>query len=71
MLTNDHIKNLPLENLTTPNVTLVGIWCTNSPTLIQLVIDELLPKWNLKLVATWYWVKVSFFFLTYKDLAHT
>lgn len=58
MLSNDDIKNIPMEHWTTVNRTMVAIWCTNAPTLIRTVLNDFLPKWNLKLIATWFWVKV-------------
>lgn len=58
MLSNDSIANIPVDELTQPNRTLVAIWCTNAPSMIQAVKDTILPKWKLKLLATWYWIKV-------------
>lgn len=59
MLNNDEIENIPIEKWTTENRTLVAIWCTNAPSMIQAVQQQFLPKWRLKLLATWYWIKVS------------
>lgn len=61
MLSNDHIASIPIEAVTQPNRTLVVIWCTNAPSMIQAVKETFLPKWNLRLLATWYWIKVTFF----------
>lgn len=58
MLTNDDIKNIPIEKYTTISKTVVATWCTNAPSLTRIVVNEFFTKWNLKLIATWYWVKV-------------
>lgn len=58
-MSNDLIRNIPIEKLIGHDKTLVAIWCTNAPSLIKTVIESFLPKWKLKLVATWYWIKVS------------
>lgn len=58
MLSNDAIANIPIDKVVQPNRTLVAIWCTNAPSMIQAVEQTFLPKWNLKLLATWYWIKV-------------
>lgn len=60
MLTNDIIANIPVERAVQPNKTLVAIWCTNAPSMIDVVKQTFLSKWKLKLLATWYWIKVMF-----------
>lgn len=60
MLYNEDICNLPIEKLTKEN-TIVAIWCTNSLSHIDAIKTDFLPKWNLKLIATWFWVKVHIF----------
>lgn len=57
MLDKDGMLNMPIEHFVRPN-TLVAIWCTNSPSHIGSIHTELLPRWGLKLLATWYWIKV-------------
>lgn len=58
MMYNEDILKIPLEDLVQPN-TIVAIWCTNSPTHSEFVKKVALPKWNLKLLTTYYWVKVK------------
>lgn len=60
MLDNIHISDIPIGSYVRSNVSLVAIWCTNALSLNHFVIDELLPKWKLKLLGSWYWVKVGF-----------
>lgn len=62
MLSNDHIASMPVESATQPNRTLVAIWCTNAPSMIQAVNETFLRKWNLRQLATWYWIKVITFY---------
>lgn len=58
MLTNDDIANTPVARWTGVDQTLVAIWCTNAPSTIQAIREQFLAKWQLKLLATWFWIKV-------------
>lgn len=58
MCDDDTIAAIPIENLIKPN-SLVVVWCTNSPAHISSVQHRFMAKWNLKLLATWYWIKVT------------
>lgn len=49
--------SLPVKDLCREG-TLVAIWCTNSPTHQNTIRDTLLPAWDLRYVATWFWIKV-------------
>lgn len=60
-LENDVLKTMPIEKLCQEN-TLVAIWCTNSSIHLDYLRNILLPTWNLTYVATWFWIKVDFFF---------
>lgn len=60
MLKNEDIADIPIERLIQVDRTLVGIWCTNAPSMIEAVKQLFLPKWKLKLLATWFWIKVRF-----------
>lgn len=57
MLNNEAIEQIPIEKLV-GDESIVAIWCTNAPSLIKTVKESFLKKWNLKLIATWYWIKV-------------
>ncbi|XP_031629152.1 N(6)-adenine-specific DNA methyltransferase METTL4 [Contarinia nasturtii] len=59
MLNNESIADIPIEMAIQPNRTLVAVWCTNAPSNIQAVQQTFLPKWKLKLLATWFWIKVT------------
>lgn len=58
MLDAQSIRDIPLERYVRAG-SLVAIWCTNGPTHVAHVRDTLLAKWNLKLLSTWIWVKVT------------
>lgn len=58
MLDGAAIRDIPLERYVRAG-SVVAIWCTNGPSHVAHLKDELLPKWNLKLISTWYWVKVT------------
>lgn len=57
MLYNAELKELPVEKLLNPNG-LVVVWCTNSPQHYLYLTNEIFPKWKVKLVGKWYWIKV-------------
>lgn len=58
MLDNESLKGIPLENHVHDR-TIVAIWCTNSPSHIDAIEQQLCAKWNLKLVGSWYWIKIT------------
>lgn len=58
MLYNEDIKSIPLEGLIAPQG-IVVIWCTNSPSHRAALENEILPKWKLKLLTIWHWMKVT------------
>lgn len=58
MLDSDAILRIPLENAIAVN-SLVAIWCTNSPAHVALIKEKLLSKWHLRLLSTWFWVKIT------------
>ncbi|XP_055550283.1 N(6)-adenine-specific methyltransferase METTL4 isoform X2 [Wyeomyia smithii] len=58
MMDNESIKSMPLENYIHED-TIVAIWCTNSPTHEAAMKGIFLDKWKLKLLAVWFWVKVT------------
>lgn len=63
MLSNDIIANIPIETIVQPNRSVLAIWCTNAPSMIEAVKRTFFSKWKLKILATWYWIKVSINFI--------
>lgn len=57
-LDHEDIASIPLENHIKTE-SLVVVWCTNSDTHISELKTRFIPKWNLKLIANWYWVKID------------
>ena len=37
----------------------VAIWVTNNPKYNKFVTKKLIPDWGLKLISTWFWIKVT------------
>ncbi|XP_030030594.2 N(6)-adenine-specific methyltransferase METTL4 [Manduca sexta] len=58
MMDNEGIASIPVQKLLAPNC-LVAVWCTNSPSNVAAVKNDIFPKWGIKYVATWYWIKVT------------
>lgn len=59
MLYNAELKELPIEKLIKPINGLVVVWCTNSPQHYLYLTKEIFPKWNVKYIGKWYWLKVK------------
>jgi hypothetical protein len=38
---------------------LIVVWCTNAKAHQDQLINEIFPKWDVKYLTTWFWVKVS------------
>ena len=58
MLQDKEILQIPLENYVKHN-SLIIIWCTNSDSHMNAIKNDFLPKWNLKLLTIWHWIKVD------------
>lgn len=58
MLSNEEILKIPLQNYTHKN-SLIIIWCTNSEIHEQFIKQDIMTEWNLKLIASWKWVKID------------
>lgn len=58
MMYNSEISSIPLKRWIS-NESLVAVWCTNSKTHLNAVINEIFPKWGLKYVSSWFWLKVN------------
>ncbi|XP_067003193.2 N(6)-adenine-specific methyltransferase METTL4 isoform X2 [Anabrus simplex] len=58
MMYNEDLKKIPIESLLVPG-SLIAVWCTNSPTHLNTLIDDIFPSWGVEYVAKWFWVKRS------------
>lgn len=55
-----YLKALPIqESLSKTGV--VAVWCTNKEKYVNFVKKVLFKKWNLTLVSTWTWLKITAF----------
>ena len=60
---NSFLATLPVAELCIKG-TVVAIWCTNSPTHLDYLLNTLLPCWGLTYMGTWFWIKVLNIILT-------
>lgn len=60
-LPNNYFLSLPVKQLTHSGGALVALWVTNREKFRTFVENELFPKWGVKSVATFYWLKVSLY----------
>ncbi|KAL1501411.1 hypothetical protein ABEB36_006735 [Hypothenemus hampei] len=58
MMYDCDLKQLALEDLLTDDGIIV-VWCTNSPQHLNYLINEIFVKWKVRLVAKWFWIKVT------------
>lgn len=58
MMYNAELKNLPIETLLKENG-LVVVWCTNSTQNLEELLKDIFPKWQVHIVAKWFWVKIT------------
>ncbi|XP_033228547.1 N(6)-adenine-specific DNA methyltransferase METTL4 isoform X2 [Belonocnema kinseyi] len=58
MMYNEELAKLPIGKLLSTKG-LVAIWCTNSPSSLHCILEEMFPVWGVKFQAKWYWVKVT------------
>ncbi|KAI5707717.1 hypothetical protein M8J77_008335 [Diaphorina citri] len=52
------LSEIPMDAILNPDG-LVGVWCTNNRTHMEVVTEVIFPAWGLTYVATWYWMKVG------------
>ncbi|KAJ3611598.1 hypothetical protein NHX12_021613 [Muraenolepis orangiensis] len=57
-LPSSQLHQLPVPLLAAPGC-LVVTWVTNKPRLLRFVRDQLYPRWGVRVVAEWFWVKVT------------
>ncbi|XP_059622008.1 N(6)-adenine-specific methyltransferase METTL4 [Phlebotomus argentipes] len=58
MLFNDDVADMPLGRLTSCRA-IVAIWCTNNKSHLEDVATKFIPRWGLKLITQWLWMKVT------------
>lgn len=50
---------LPVTNFLAAEFSIVAVWVTNNPKIINFVKTELFQFWKVKYSTTWYWVKCT------------
>ncbi|XP_055715967.1 N(6)-adenine-specific methyltransferase METTL4 isoform X2 [Phlebotomus papatasi] len=58
MLYNDDIADLPVRGLTSSR-SIVAIWCTNNKSHLEDILNKFIPRWGLKHLTQWLWMKVT------------
>lgn len=58
MIDDESLSKIPLEKYV-HNRSFVAVWCTNSQQHQQSLLEKFLPKWNLRLLAKWFWIKIT------------
>ncbi|XP_049305298.1 N(6)-adenine-specific methyltransferase METTL4 [Bactrocera dorsalis] len=58
MLSTEQLSQIPMMQLVHKH-SIVAIWCTNSRELQRAIVENLLPKWNLRLLHTLHWLKIN------------
>ncbi|XP_075215497.1 methyltransferase like 4 [Lycorma delicatula] len=58
MMYDKEISSIPLQRLLEKDG-LVAVWCTNSPSHLKALTDDIFPSWSIKYVSTWFWIKVT------------
>ncbi|XP_055677850.1 N(6)-adenine-specific methyltransferase METTL4 isoform X2 [Lutzomyia longipalpis] len=58
MLYNDDVAAIPIGGLTSGRC-IVAIWCTNNKSHLEDIASKFIPRWGLKYVTQWLWMKVT------------
>ncbi|XP_076281982.1 methyltransferase like 4 [Lasioglossum baleicum] len=58
MMYNEELAKIPIGKLLCANG-LVAIWCTNAPTHLNSIFNDIFPSWGVTFKAKWYWIKVT------------
>lgn len=58
MMYNEQLKAIPMMQLLKEDG-LVAVWCTNSPTHLRELQEEIFPSWGLQPLGKWFWLKVT------------
>lgn len=61
MLYNKELLKIPIRELLHSNG-IVAIWCTNAPSHLSSISNEIFPSWGITYRAKWYWIKVNYTF---------
>ncbi|OAD60498.1 Methyltransferase-like protein 4 [Eufriesea mexicana] len=58
MMYNEELAKIPIGKLLCSSG-LVAIWCTNAPSHLHSIFNNIFPSWGITYRAKWYWVKIT------------
>ncbi|XP_046750805.1 N(6)-adenine-specific methyltransferase METTL4 [Diprion similis] len=58
MMYNEELAKIPIAKLLSSNG-IVAVWCTNAPSHLRSISNEMFPTWGVSYQAKWYWIKVT------------
>ncbi|XP_012254993.2 N(6)-adenine-specific methyltransferase METTL4 [Athalia rosae] len=58
MMYNEELAKIPIGKLLSPNG-IVAVWCTNAPSHLRSISNEIFPAWGVTYKAKWFWVKIT------------
>ncbi|XP_034185791.1 methyltransferase like 4 [Osmia lignaria lignaria] len=58
MMYNEELAKIPIRKLLCSNG-LVAIWCTNAPSHLHSIFNDIFPSWGITYRAKWYWIKIT------------
>lgn len=58
MMYNEELVKIPVGKLLRSNG-IVAIWCTNAPSHLNSIFNQMFPSWGITYRAKWYWIKVT------------
>lgn len=58
MMYNDELAKIPIGKLLCSNG-VVAIWCTNAPSHLHSIFNNIFPSWGVTYRAKWYWIKIT------------
>ncbi|XP_032666350.1 N(6)-adenine-specific DNA methyltransferase METTL4 [Odontomachus brunneus] len=58
MMYNEELAKIPVGKLL-HSTGIVAVWCTNAPSHLNSISNEMFPSWGVTYRAKWYWIKVT------------
>lgn len=57
MMWDKELAEIPIDSLL-ENDGMVAVWCTNATSHIDALIKDIFPRWGVKFISQWFWLKV-------------
>ncbi|CAK9832147.1 N(6)-adenine-specific methyltransferase METTL4 [Anthophora retusa] len=58
MMYNEDLAKIPIGKLLC-STGLIAIWCTNAPSHLHSIFNDIFPSWGITYRAKWYWIKIT------------